>query len=251
MSGGYYGLSAQERAQKNAEIHEAVAAALDGETDAALCFCQDGDTYIRKAAYQAIGKLYALRGEAVLAFVERLYASGQEKIRQTAVYACGEIARANFDVVEHILQDGLRDVSASVRNAVTGALKTAGEKSDAALAFCEKNILCEEPEVRRLLCHGMELRGRKRPQDILPALKKLQFEQNRRVRDMLVHVLGQISYKKGCFAQVAKEVAGWENAAIYEAFKAEAIEVHGRYEKFSEFSRAQVEEYFDRESDIK
>ena len=62
---------------------------------------------------------------------------------------------------------------------------------------------------------------------------------------MLVHVLGQISYKKGCFEFVVKELESWENKAVYPAFAKEAIEVHGRYEKFSEMTQAQVKTYFE------
>lgn len=54
-------------------------------------------------------------------------------------------------------------------------------------------------------------------------------------------------YKKGCFRLLAAELLGWGNPYIYEAFKAEAIAVHGRYEKFSELTSAQVKEYFKRE----
>ncbi|WP_315822668.1 hypothetical protein [Paraflavitalea speifideaquila] len=51
-------------------------------------------------------------------------------------------------------------------------------------------------EIRREICHGIELRGRKYPQDILPLLKTLQHDKPARVRNTLVHVLGQIAYKK-------------------------------------------------------
>lgn len=53
---------------------------------------------------------------------------------------------------------------------------------------------------------------------------------------MLIYILGQISYKNGCFHYVVGELKTWENL-IFEQFKEEVIEVHGRYEKFSEFSQ--------------
>ncbi|WP_262919151.1 hypothetical protein [Niabella hibiscisoli] len=40
------------------------------------------------------------------------------------------------------------------------------------------------------------MRGRKHPQDILPLLKELQYDATARVRNTLVHVIGQIAYKK-------------------------------------------------------
>jgi hypothetical protein len=45
---------------------------------------------------------------------------------------------------------------------------------------------------------GIELRGRSHPADILLILKELQYDKAARVRNTLIHVLGQISYKKNC-----------------------------------------------------
>ncbi len=62
---------------------------------------------------------------------------------------------------------------------------------------------------------------------------------------MLIHVLGQISYKKGCFFLVEQEVARWDNQSIYPVFAKEAIAVHGRYEKFSALTQQQIIDFFD------
>lgn len=71
-----------------------------------------------------------------------------------------------------------------------------------------------------------------------------------KVVKMLVHVLGQISYKKGCFHYVVDELKKWGNKNIYRSFQDEVIEVHGRYEKFSEFSQEYVSNYFKNEEQL-
>ncbi len=65
--------------------------------------------------------------------------------------------------------------------------------------------------------------------------------------DSLHCAFAAAAIKKAVFRLLAAELLGWENPYIYEAFKAEAIAVHGRYEKFSELTSAQVKEYFKRE----
>ncbi|WP_024620327.1 hypothetical protein [Metaclostridioides mangenotii] len=100
----------------------------------------------RKSSYQAIGKLYF---ENKCISGKNLYNKTSEKVRQTAIYACGEIA--------------VNDLMS-----VTKAVK------------------------------------------------------------MLAHVLGQISYKKGCFHYVVNELKKWGNKNIYRSFHNEVIEVHGR-----------------------
>lgn len=174
----------------------------------------------------------------------RLMRDPSERVRQTVVYTAGEIAVRDVTTVRKILELGLYDNHHSVRNAVIGALKNAGNKNEEAHAFCAAYMLSDSAEVRRLVCHGLELCGRTHPQEIIETLKLLQFDDNRRVRAMLIHVLGQISYKKGCFVFVAQAVSKWENKEIYELFQAETIEVHGRYEKFSALTQSEVVAYF-------
>jgi len=244
----FYDLSDEERILKKEEIAGVILRSVTDNLPAIILpFFNDEDTYIRKAAYQAVSKLYqdnvTLR-EPLILWLIGLQENEQENVRQTVVYAAGEIAAKDFPVVEAILEKGLVDAHHSVRNAVTGGLKNAGNKNPAALAFCERHITSSDPETRRLVLHGLELRGRTHPQEIIGLLRMLQFDKNKRVWDMLIHVLGQISYKKGCFAFVSKELESWENNDIYSAFAKEAIEVHGRYEKFSELTQAQVINYF-------
>jgi len=249
----FYDLSNEDRQKKKDEIADAVVrSATQDAPDLALPYFADEDTYIRKAAYQAIGKLYVNQNEMrepILVWLSSLYQGTHENVRQTVIYAAGEIAVKHFKDAEELLEKGLIDLHHSVRNAVTGGLKNAGSKNPNALAFCEKHLQSSDPETRRLVLHGLELRGRTHPQEIIRLLKKLQFDENKRVWNMLIHVLGQISYKKGCFAFVAKELEGWENQGVYNAFAKEAVEVHGRYEKFSELTEAQVKAYF-KEKDV-
>jgi HEAT repeat protein len=64
------------------------------------------------------------------------------------------------------------------------------------LKFVQKNLHHSNPEVRREMVHGIELRGRTHPKEVIPFLEELQNEENKRVRKTIIHVLGQISYKK-------------------------------------------------------
>ncbi len=246
----FYDLSKEERQKKYAEIqnrlHEAV---VKKEDDAFLSFFDDPDTYIRKAAYLGVGKIYIQHPQLltdILFLLNSLQQNTNERIRQTVAYSCGEIAVYDFDAARPLIDRAVNDSHASVRNAAVGCLKKAGEKNPASiLAYCRENILSDNPETRRLMCHGLELRGRTHPQEIIDILKLLQHEQNRRVKAMLVHVLGQISYKKGCLHFVAPQVKEWENKALYPLYQKEVIDVHGRYEKFSEYTQREVIGYFE------
>ena len=81
-----------------------------------------------------------------------------------------------------------------------------GEKNpEPVLGWCRKYLHHEDKEIRREICHGIELRGRTHPQDIVPMLRGLEFDKTARVRNTLVHVLGQIAYKKGCLEAVIED----------------------------------------------
>jgi len=247
---GYYDLPKEEREQYKSLIENAIVSSIKiNAPNEVMTFLSDNDTYVRKVAYQAIGVLYKQNKEirpSIVSWLEQLYDNTDEKVRQTIIYACGEIAGVDFSTIENLLSKGMHDPHHSVRNAFIGSLKISGNRNPDIIAFCEKYILSDDPEIRRLICHGLELRGREHPQEIIGFLKKLQHDKNKRVRQMLIHVLGQISYKKACFCFVENEVSSWGNDDIYEAFQKEVIEVHGRYEKFSELSKKDVIEFFDR-----
>lgn len=251
---GYYDLPKEEREQYKSLIENIIVSSVKSNTNNdVMPFLSDNDTYIRKVAYQSIGNLYKRNKEIrhfIVAWLEQLYDNTDEKVRQTIIYACGEIAGIDFSAIENLLTKGMYDPHHSVRNAFIGSLKISGNKNPDIIAFCEKYILSDAPEIRRLICHGLELRGREHPQEIIGFLKELQHDKNKKVRQMLIHVLGQISYKKGCFYFVENEVSSWENDGIYRAFQKETVEVHGRYEKFSELSKNDVIEFFEKKGAV-
>ena len=212
-------------------------------------YASDEDTYIRKAAYLTIGKIYKVHEDMrtkILTALDSLLESENEKVRQTAVNAAGEIGRYDFDVIAHIMDSGLFDTHHSVRNAVIGSIKKMGEKNPGpVLDFAGKYLHHEDKEIRREICHGIELRGRTHPQDILPLLRELQWDKTRRVRTTLVHVLGQIAYKKGCLATVIADLKRWENQELVTDAIAEIIDVHDRYRDFAPMTQEEAKKYID------
>ena len=111
------------------------------------------------------------------------------------------------------------------------------------LQWAKKYLHHPDKEIRREICHGIELRGRKYPQDILPLLQELQHDKTARVRNTLVHVLGQIAYKKGCLQIVVEHLKTWENKKLVADTLEEIIDVHDRYKDFSALTRRQAQQY--------
>lgn len=214
---------------------------------AALLYFGDEDTYIRKAAYLSIGKLY-LEGKdkqsLIIQQLGKLSTHNDFKVRQTVVNAAGEIGKTDFETVRHFFETALFDEHHSVRNAVIGSVKKMGEKNPVpVLEWSRQYLYHPDKEIRREICHGIELRGRTHPQDILPLLKELQFDKTARVRNTLVHVIGQIAYKKGCLQTVIKELNTWENRPLTDAAIEEIIDVHHRYRNFSVLTQQQAIDY--------
>jgi len=245
---GFYDLSKDERkeflAKMKCEIEEAF---VDDEIAVLLRFASDEDTYIRKSCYLSIGKIYkgsiGLR-EKIMAVVKELYDNEEEKIRQTAVYAMGEIGKVDADAVFPLFENAFEDAHHSVRNGVIGALKQMCSKnSEPTLQFIRSHLDTPNPETRRELIHGIELRGREHPEEILPILKECQFEQNKRVRKMIVHVLGQISYKTKCLQIVVEALLQWENRELVEEAVQEIYRVNINYERFSAMAVIEVRDY--------
>lgn len=241
----FYDLNKEDRMKMVNTIHQQILSDLKSHsTKSCILYFSDEDTYIRKAAYLAIGKIHKVNvdlKEEILNLLNELFESKNEKIRQTVINAAGEIGILNFPPIEHFMEQGLSDPHHSVRNAVIGLLKKMGEKNPLpVLSFSKKFLHHPNPEIRREICHGLELRGRTHPQDILPLLKELQHEKKARIRNTLIHVLGQIAYKKGCLAIVVNDLKNWDNKeVVMEAFK-EIIDVHDRYKNFSELSQAEA-----------
>ncbi len=73
----------------------------------------------------------------------------------------------------------------------------------------KKHLRDDDSRIRREIIHGIELRGRTHSEEILPLLKGLQNEKVESVRDMIIHVIGQISYKEGCLEIVVENLENW------------------------------------------
>lgn len=212
-------------------------------------FYSDEDTYIRKTAYLATGRIWlnnlSLR-ETITSMMEQLMKEAGFRIRQTAVNAAGEIGKYAFGEVQHFFDMGLFDQHHSVRNAVIGSIKKMGEVNPGpVLTWARIYLHHEDKEIRREICHGIELRGRKFPQDILPLLEELQFDKTARVRNTLVHVLGQIAYKKGCLETVVSALKKWENKELVKDALEEIIDVHHRYRDFAVMTQEQARKYIE------
>ena len=247
----FYDLSKEKRAELVDIIHSEILSDIaKGKNAAILKYASDEDTYIRKAAYLAIGKIHkvneGLRAKTLI-MLDKLIKNDNEKVRQTAINAAGEIGMYDFDVIEYMMEAGLFDTHHSVRNAVIGSIKKMGEKNPKpVLKFAKRYLHHEDKEIRREICHGIELRGRKYPQDILPLLRELQWDKTRRVRNTLVHVLGQIAYKKGCLETVITDLKHWENKELVADAIEEIIDVHDRYRNFSAMTQDRAREYIQR-----
>ncbi|MBC7829204.1 MAG: HEAT repeat domain-containing protein [Chitinophagaceae bacterium] len=245
---GFYDLTKDERARKVEQIHKKLLAhTTQNKTTELILFFSDQDTYIRKAAYQSMGKIFiqneGLRSQ-IISVLEKLLREKNPNTRQTAINAAGEIGIRDFNIVVPFFDQALFDEHHSVRNAVIGSIKKMGEKNPAPVLGWSKNYLHHpDKEIRREICHGIELRGRTHPGDILPLLKELQHDQTARVRNTLIHVIGQISYKKGCLATVIKHLKKWTNKDLVAKAVEEIIDVHVRYKDFAILTRAEVEKY--------
>ena len=209
----------------------------------------DEDTYIRKSAYLSVGRIYLENDglhKATILILEKLL-EDKAHIRQTVINAAGEIGKTDFKTVQFFFEKGLFDVHHSVRNAVIGSIKKMSEKNPVpVLKWSEQYLYHPDKEIRREICHGIELRGRTHPQDILPLLKKLQHDKTARVRSTLVHVIGQIAYKKGCLETVIADLNTWENRSLTNDAVEEIIDVHERYKKFSVLTQDEAIAYIEK-----
>jgi hypothetical protein len=74
----------------------------------------------------------------------------------------------------------------------------------------------------------------------------LQHDTTARVRNTLIHVLGQISYKKECLAIVISHLNTWQNKELTDEAVEEIIDVHERYKDFAILTQQQAIEYINR-----
>lgn len=91
---GFYDLTKEERAQKVKQIHLELLSSLKKNNLKSLQYFSDEDTYIRKAVYQSIGKIFSqsieLR-EQIVSFLKESLLHKKESVRQTTINAAGEI----------------------------------------------------------------------------------------------------------------------------------------------------------------
>lgn len=242
---GFYDLPKEERNVLVTKINQDILDDLIlNKTENIIHYFSDEDTYIRKTGYLAIGKIFYSNPELqkrIFSMLTELLKSEYEKVRQTTVNAAGEIGKFHFEKVVHFFDTGLFDKHHSVRNAVIGSIKKMGEKNPVpVLAWAKPYLKHPDKEIRREICHGIELRGRTHPQDILPLLKELEFDETKRVSDTLIHVLGQIAYKNGCLKTVVEHLNTWENKPLVEKALDEIVDVHNRYKKFAVLTQQQA-----------
>lgn len=244
----FYNLTKEERAKLIEKIKKEIQSSFEsGKDNKLLKYFSDDDTYIRKGAYISAGKIYSAEKSLrknIISVLEKLLDHDEHKVRQTTINAAGEIGMKDFRQVEHIFDKGLFDKHHSPRNAVIGSVKKMGNVNPSSvLKWAKKYLHHEDKEIRREICHGIELRGREHPEDILPLLKELQFDNTARVRNTLVHVIGQISYKKGCLEKVISELQTWENKELTQKAIDEIVDVHERYKNFSYFTQSEAVNY--------
>lgn len=244
----FYDMEKEARAALYASIKNDIADALcTGNSNALTTYFSDADTYIRKAGYLAVGRIYHETENAqlpVISSLNLLLHNNDFRIRQTVINAAGEIGRKDFSVVQHFFDQGLFDAHHSPRNAVIGSIKKMAEVNPVpVLTWCRNYLHHADKEIRREICHGIELRGRKYPEDVLPLLKELQYDPKSRVRNTLVHVIGQISYKKGCLRTVAIHLKNWENRLLVADALQEIISVHHRYRNFAALTQEEAQQY--------
>jgi HEAT repeat protein len=244
----FYDLPKDERAQLAGRIQDHLQHDLRHQTLARFhSYFGDPDTYIRKAGYLAIGRIYDANADLKQTIQDTLNLLLQHDhyhIRQTAINAAGEIGMKEFEPIEAMMNKGLFDSHHTVRNAVIGSVKKIGQKNPVPiLQWARQYLNHPDKEIRREICHGIELRGRTHPQDILPMLKELQFDETARVRNTLVHVLGQIAYKKGCLQTVISDLQTWENQDLVKDALEEIIDVHDRYRDFAVLTQDEAKKY--------
>ena len=245
---GFYDLPKEDRQKLVVKIGREILSNLEMRTSGFLHrYFSDEDTYIRKTAYLAIGKLYksnAAQRPIILETLNQLLTSENHSIRQTTINAAGEIGMLEFEAVQNFFDIGLFDAHHTVRNAVIGSVKKMSAKNPVpTLEWAKEYLHHENKEIRREICHGIELRGRTHPQDILAMLKELQFDTTARVRNTLVHVLGQIAYKKGCLATVISDLSSWENQDLVKEAVDEIVDVHERYKSFAALTQQEAIHY--------
>ncbi len=253
----YYEFSKFDRIKIKKSIYENIFNDLNhGLFNNLLKYSTDPDTYMRKNAYLCIGKIYIENPELrnkILEFLTNNIDSPDEKVRQTVVYSLAGIGSADFNSITGLLIKSMSDPHHSVRNAVIGVLKQLCLKNPVqTIEYSKKYLHHDDYKIRREIIHGLELRGRTHPDEILPLLYEVQNDDHKLIKKMIIHVLGQISYKKGCLEKVISHLKIWPDKELVRRALEEIIKVHYNYHKFSYYPPGYVEDYIKKElGDVK
>ena len=130
---GFYDLSKEERTKLVAEIQHSLLLDLkNNQNTFFIKYFSDEDTYIRKAGYESIGRLYNSEVELranILNQLLNLANHENELIRQSSINSAGEIGKFQFEKVIQFFDTALFDEHHKVRNAVIGSMKKMGQKN--------------------------------------------------------------------------------------------------------------------------
>src|SRR4051812_44194882 len=100
----FYSLPKSERIQLTEKISKQLLTDIrTGRNKSLIRYFSDEDTYIRKAAYLAVGKIYHgtdLFQKQILKHLSTLFLHKDAKVRQSTVNAAGEIAMQDFGAAE-------------------------------------------------------------------------------------------------------------------------------------------------------
>jgi hypothetical protein len=248
----YYDLTKKERKTLKAKIEDSIKLDIQSNTyENILKYASEEDTYIRKNVYTSIGRIYREEKryrKKIISILQTLFSNKNEKIRQVVIYSTGEIGKVNFEDTIEILEKSFFDCHHSVLNALAGALKQLADKNpNPTLCFIKKHLRNLDSSIQVKLLHGLELRGRTHPEDILPILAEYQNESRLIIVKMVVHILGQISYKRGCLEKVISSIKSWNNKDLVEKTLKEIIDVHRNYVKFSYLSPEDAQDIIKKE----
>jgi HEAT repeat protein len=157
---GFYDLSKAERQKTVFKIEEEIVHAISkvdkkGNNNifvpkVILQYASDSDTYIRKNTYMAVGRIYwADEGlkDIILRILDIMLENPDEKIRQSSIYALGEIGKQDAHVILESFEKALKDNYRSVINAMVGAMKQMGHKNpEPTFEFARLHLHDKDPE---------------------------------------------------------------------------------------------------------
>ena len=126
----FYDLPKAKRTKLVKKIEQEILDNLEHNTILSLQkYFSDGDTYIRKTAYLAVGNIYFANQSLkrkIVANLGKLFKSDNEKVRQTVINAIGETGKKEAEPALKLFEQAILDNHHIVRNTVIGSLKKNG-----------------------------------------------------------------------------------------------------------------------------